>query len=127
MKRFYKSCKASNICLKELKYSKAKHYELHESERKSKKKTILFHRTPQVQKQHYPQIQHELQSNRSNTITVKFNTQRTDSLYRLEEDRPLLHGDTSQNRFQVILNGPHSALRRPSISNMNLNLNTLPR
>ena len=49
MKRFHKSCKASNINLKELKYSKAKHYEIHESERKSIPKIQPNHRLLKLQ------------------------------------------------------------------------------
>ena len=58
MKRFYKSCKASNIYLKELKYSKAKHYEIHESERKSNPKIQPNHRLLKLQQnQHFsPQL-----------------------------------------------------------------------
>ena len=44
MKRFYKNFKASDIYLKELKYSKLKHYVIMESERKSKNKIKPNHR-----------------------------------------------------------------------------------
>ena len=54
MKRVYKIFKASNVYLKELKYSKAKHYVIKELERKSNQKIKANHRLLKLgQNQHF--------------------------------------------------------------------------